>query len=165
VINVSWDDAKAYVAWLSRKTAKTYRLLSEAEREYVTRAGTTTPFWWGSSISPSQANYNGTYTYGGGSKGESRHKPVAVDVFEPNPWGLYQVHGNVREWAEDCWREEYSGGPSDGSAQTSGDCTRRVVRGGSWDRPPGFLRSATRYKHSTVRDNSFGFRLARAFGP
>jgi Sulfatase-modifying factor enzyme 1/TIR domain len=89
-INVTWDDAKAYGAWLSRKTGKTYRLLSEAEREYATRAGTTTAFWWGSSISTSQANYNGNYTLAGGAKGEFRGKTVPVDSFAPNPWGLLQ---------------------------------------------------------------------------
>ena len=115
VINVSWDDAKAYVGWLSRKTGKTYRLLSEAEREYVTRAGTTTPFWWGTSISTQQANYNGNYTYGTGATGVSRRQTVLVDSFQPNPWGLYQVHGNVWEWTEDCWHDNYSGAPSDGS--------------------------------------------------
>src|SRR5207302_6940801 len=103
VINMSWDDAKAYLAWLSRKTGKSYRLLSETEREYVTRAGRSTPFWWGPSISTSQANYNGNYTYGGGSKGEYREKTVPVASFQPNPWGLYQVHGNVWEWTEDCY--------------------------------------------------------------
>ena len=95
------------MAWLSRKTGKTYRLLSEAEREYVARAGTTTPFWWGSTISTSQANYDGNYTYGGGPKGEYRQKTVPVDSFQPNPWGLYQVHGNVWEWVEDCWNDSY----------------------------------------------------------
>jgi formylglycine-generating enzyme required for sulfatase activity len=87
VINVSWDDAKAYVRWLSRKTGKSYRLLSEAEREYVTRAGTTTPFWWGASISTQQANYNGNYAYGAEATGVSRRQTVPVDSFEPNPWG------------------------------------------------------------------------------
>jgi formylglycine-generating enzyme required for sulfatase activity len=145
VINVSWDDAKEYAAWLSRKTGKTYRLLSEAEREYVTRAGTTTPFWWGSSISTSQANYNGRFTYGGGAQGEFRQKTLPVDSFQPNPWGLYQVHGNVWNWLEDCWNESYQGAPSDGSAWTSGDCSKRVVRGGSWSSDPQLLRSAFRY--------------------
>ena len=88
VIMVHWDDAKAYATWLSRKTRKTYRLLSEAEREYVTRAGTTTAFWWGPSITPKQANYDGNFTYRGGSKGEYRRRTVLVDNFEPNPWGL-----------------------------------------------------------------------------
>ena len=87
VINVNWDDAKAYVAWLSRKTGKTYRLLSEAEREYVARAGTTTPFWWGSSISTSQANYDGNYTYGGGSKGEYRQTDDAGRLLPAEPLG------------------------------------------------------------------------------
>ena len=139
VINVNWDDAKAYVAWLSRKTGKTYRLLSEAEREYVTRAGTTTPFWWGSSISTSQANYDGNYTYGSGSKGEYRQKTMPVDSFQPNPWGLYQVHGNVWEWTEDCWNDSYNGAPTDGSAWTaaiavSGSCAAApgsAIRGSS----------------------------------
>ena len=112
VINVSWEEANAYVVWLSRKTGKTYRLLSEAEREYVTRAGTTTPFWWGASISTQQANYNGNYTYGTEAKGVSRRQTVPVDSFQPNPWGLYQVHGNVWEWTEDCWHDDYSGAPN-----------------------------------------------------
>jgi formylglycine-generating enzyme required for sulfatase activity len=104
VVCVTWDDAKAYAAWLSKKTGKTYRLPSEAEREYATRAGTTTPFWWGSAISPQQANYNGTADpyQGGGSKGEWRKATVPVDGFKANPWGLYNVHGNVWEWTEDC---------------------------------------------------------------
>jgi formylglycine-generating enzyme required for sulfatase activity len=106
VINVSWDNAKAYLKWLSAKTDNAYRLLSEAEREYVTRAGTTTPFWWGSSIAPKQANYNDNYTYAdGGTKAPltfvmPRHHTVPVDSFEPNPWGIYNVHGNVWDWTE-----------------------------------------------------------------
>src|SRR5262245_8691270 len=92
VINGNWAGGKSYVAWLSRKTGKAYRLPSKAEREYVTRAGTTTPYWWGSSITPNQANYDGNYTYGGGgSKGEYRQRTLPVDSFEPNPWGLYNV--------------------------------------------------------------------------
>jgi formylglycine-generating enzyme required for sulfatase activity len=99
VIHVSFDDAKAYVAWLSRKTGKSYRLLTDAEREYVTRAGTITTYWWGPTITPDQANYNDDYyspstTY--------RRKTVPVDSFKPNPWGLYQVHGNVWEWVDNC---------------------------------------------------------------
>jgi hypothetical protein len=88
VINVSFEDAMAYVAWLSRKTGKSYRLLSEAEWEYVTRAGTATVFWWGDTISTAQANYDGNYTFGHGGKGEYRKKTVPVNSFEPNPWGL-----------------------------------------------------------------------------
>jgi formylglycine-generating enzyme required for sulfatase activity len=162
VINVSWDDAKAYVAWLSRKTGQEYRLLSESEREYAARAGSATPFWWGSSISTSQANYDGTSTYGNGAKGEYRKKTVPVDSFQPNPFGLYQVHGNVWEWTEDCYHDSYDGAPSDGSAWTAGDCSRRVVRGGSWGFVPGFLRAAFRFWLSTDgRYDYLGFRVGR----
>jgi formylglycine-generating enzyme required for sulfatase activity len=166
VVCVNWDDAKAYAAWLSKKTGTSYRLLSEAEREYVTRAGTTTPFWWGTSITPRQANYDGNYTFGGGSKGEYRQRTVSVDSFEPNPWGLYQVHGNVWDWTEDCWNDTYQGAPTDGSARTSGDCKNRVLRGGSWDYDPRSLRSAFRARYSADdRDYDSGFRLARTLAP
>jgi formylglycine-generating enzyme required for sulfatase activity len=157
---------RAYVGWLSRKTGETYRLLSEAEREYVTRAGTTTPFWWGASISTQQANYNGNYTYGTEAKGVSRGQTVPVDSFQPNPWGLYQVHGNVWEWTEDCWHDNYSGAPSDGSAWTSGGCSDRVLRGGGWCFYPWLLRAAFRLWNSTdSRDNVVGFRLGRTLTP
>jgi formylglycine-generating enzyme required for sulfatase activity len=162
VINVSWDDAKAYAGWLSTKTGKSYRLLSEAEREYVTRAGTATPFWWGSSITPDQANYDGNYVYAGGSKGEYRQRTLPVKSFKPNPWGLYQVHGNVWEWVQDCWVDSYKDAPSDGSARATGDCARRVLRGGSWGDYPRNLRSAYRFRFSPdSRYNYLGFRLAR----
>jgi formylglycine-generating enzyme required for sulfatase activity len=165
-INVSWNDANAYLAWLSKKTGKRYRLLSEAEREYVTRAGTTTPFWWGSSISTSQANYNGNHTYADGAKGEYRLHTLPVDSFEPNPWGLYQVHGNVWEWVEDCWHTSYQGAPTNGSAWTSGDCKFRTVRGGAWNTHPLSLRAAGRYDNEPVdRGNDLGFRLARTIAP
>jgi formylglycine-generating enzyme required for sulfatase activity len=166
VINVSWDDAKAYVAWISKKTGKTYRLLSEAEREYVTRAGTTSPFWWGSSISTSQANYDGRSTYGDGPKGEFLEHTVPVDSFQPNPWGLFQVHGNLYDMVEDCYHDSYRGAPSDGSAWTSGDCGRRVVRGGSWLNIPLSLRSAFRFR-LTARDRGFnyGLRIGRTLTP
>jgi formylglycine-generating enzyme required for sulfatase activity len=156
VINVNWDDAKVYAGWLSRKTGKTYRLLSEAEREYVTRAGTTTPFWWGSSISLNQANYN-----------RNRKQTVPVDSFEANPWGLFNVHGNVWEWTEDCWNDSNQGNPGDGSARTTtGECSRRVIRGGSWLYNPQKLRAAYRSRHPTdKRDNNLGFRLARTLTP
>jgi len=166
VINVSWNDATAYAEWLSRKTGKTYRLLSEAEREYVTRAGTTTPFWWGTSISTQQANYNGTFTYGNGPKGEYRQRTLPVDSFEPNPWGLYQVHGNVWEWAQDCWHDTYAGAPSDGSASKTGDCGRRVLRGGAWYLSPRNLRAAIRDRITPgIRSSNFGFRLGRTLTP
>jgi formylglycine-generating enzyme required for sulfatase activity len=162
VINVSWNDAKSYVAWLSQSTGKAYRLLSEAEREFVTRAGTITPFWWGKSISTRQANYNGNDVYAGGSKGEYRKKTLPVDSFEPNSWGLYQVHGNVWEWIEDCLNDNYRGAPSDGSPWLTGDCSRRGLRGGSWVSSPGALRSAGRYGiKAQGRVGNVGFRVAR----
>jgi formylglycine-generating enzyme required for sulfatase activity len=164
VINVSWNDAKTYLAWLSRKTAKPYRLLTEAEREYVARAGTTTPFWWGATISTGQANYDGNYVYGDGVKGEWRRRTVPVDSFEPNPGGLYQVHGNVWEWVEDCWNESYAGAPADGSAWAAGDCTRRAMRGGSWFNKP--VDAAAREQNDAAfRYHSYGFRVARALTP
>ena len=161
VINVSWDDAKAYAEWLSQKTGKTYRLLSEAEREYVTRAGETAPFWWGSSsISSNQANYDGNYSYAGGPKGEYRGRTVPVNTFAANRWGLFNVHGNVWEWTEDCWNDSNQGNPGDGSARTTSNCREHVVRGGSWASPPGNLRAAYR-DHNVNRENKRGFRLAR----
>ena len=163
---INWHDAKAYVAWLSTKTGMQYRLLSEAEREYVTRAGTTTPFWMGSNISTSQANYNGNHTYAGGSKGEYRKKTMPVNSFQPNPWGLYQVHGNVWEWGEDCQNISYAGVPTDGSTWTNGDCSFRVIRGGSWWDNPTKLRSAERYwMKAGVRFYFVGFRVARTLTP
>jgi formylglycine-generating enzyme required for sulfatase activity len=165
-INVSWDDANAYAAWLSAKTGKTYRLPSEAEREYATRAGTTTPFWWGAVISPKQANYDGSYVYGDSPTGPYRQRTVPVDSFQPNRWGLYQVHGNVWEWTQDCWHVNYAGAPSDGSAWVFERCRYRMVRGGSWVAYPGDLRSAQRGRFAPdFRSNSHGFRLARALMP
>jgi formylglycine-generating enzyme required for sulfatase activity len=152
---VNWKDAKAYVTWLSTHTGRTYRLLSEAEREYVTRASTTTPFWWGSTVSTGQANYNaGGYDW--------RKETVAVDSFAANPWGLYNVHGNVWEWTEDCWNDKNAGNPGNGSARTSGDCGSRVLRGGSWNSIPSALRSANRVGvPPSYRSGSYGFRVAR----
>jgi formylglycine-generating enzyme required for sulfatase activity len=168
VIHVTWSNAKAYVAWLSKRTGKEYRLLSEAEREYVTRAGTQTPFWWGTSITPEQANYDGSAEpyKGGGWKGEYRHQTVPVKSFAPNPWGLYQVHGNVWEWVEDCWHHRYSGAPTDGSAVAVGECRLRPIRGGSWyDKPEG-LRSATRLNDGLSSSyGNVGFRVARTIYP
>ena len=163
VIKVNWNDAKAYAAWLSKKTGKEYRLLSEAEREYVTRAGTTAAFWWGSSISTTQANYDGNYTYNGGAKGEYRRKTLPVRSFAANPWGLYQVHGNVWEWTEDCWNSDYHSAPSDGSAWTTGalriSTSFAAARGTTFRR---ILRAARRDydTYPDDRDRVIGFRLA-----
>jgi len=162
VVGVSWEDAKAYSKWLSQKSGHAYRLLTEAEWEYAARAGSVSPFWWGISISTAQANYDGNHVYGAGKKGEYRKRTVPVDSFEPNPWGLYQVHGNVWEWCEDCWNPSYRGAPDDGSAWISGDASSRVLRGGSWLNFPVSLRSAYRLSNQPVyRNNRVGFRLAR----
>jgi formylglycine-generating enzyme required for sulfatase activity len=168
VVCVGWPDAKAYVAWLSKTTGKTYRLMSESEREYVTRAGTLTPFWWGSTITTTQANYDGTAEpYKGGKRGESRKATVPVDSFAANPWGLYNVHGNADEWTEDCWNKSNVGIPGDGRARTTGDCRSRVTRGGSFINPPNVLRSAARgafVSGSPLAGSIFniGFRVARS---
>ena len=162
VINVSWEDAQRFVAWLRQGTGHEYRLLSEAEWEYVARAGTTTPFHTGSTIATSQANYDGNYTYGNGRTGEYRKKTVLVGSFNANTFGLYDVHGNVWEWVEDCWNDSYRGAPSDGSAWERGDCRRRVLRGGSWSSRPWNLRFAYRSRYDPgVRFYKFGFRVAR----
>ena len=162
VINVTWRDAGQYVRWLSRKTGKRYRLLSESEWEYVARAGTTGPFHFGSTISTNQVNYNGNSTYGGGSKGIRRGETVSVGSFPANSFGLHDVHGNVWEWVEDCWYGDYHGAPLDGSAWvTGGNCGNRVLRGGSWYDYPRYLRSAVRYRDGPwVRDYNLGFRVA-----
>ncbi len=172
VINVSWHDARVYANWLSAKTGQTYRLLSEAEWEYAARAGTTTPFWWGSSITPEQANYRGTISYAGGSIGEYRQRTLPVDSFAPNPWGLFNVHGNVWEWTEDCWNSSNKGNPGDGTARAEGSCSSRLVRGGSLVTNPQLVRSASRSLavptirgSRTIRDGFMGFRLARMLLP
>ena len=151
VINVSWHDAQAYVRWLSEITSQTYRLLSEAEWEYAARAGTTTKYWWGDEISSDKANY-------GGGHG----KTTPVGSYAANPWKLFDVHGNVWEWVEDCWNDSYRGAPLDGSAWTTGDCSRRVLRGGSWLSTPGILRAAARdWFYPSDRYGNLGFRIAR----
>ena len=149
VIDVSWDDAKAYVRWLSGKSGQAYRLLSEAEWEYAARAGTTTAYNTGSSISKDRARYRSGRT-------------ARVGSYAPNAFGLHDVHGNVWEGVEDCWNSRYSGAPVDGSAWLRGDCGLPVVRGGSWGDYPGSIRSAYRGRNATdYRSGSFGFRVAR----
>jgi formylglycine-generating enzyme required for sulfatase activity len=164
VMRISWDDiTRQYLPWLSRRTGKTYRLLTEAEWEYVARAGTTTPFWWGASITTSQANYYGEATYGGGPTGEYRGKTVPVNSFAPNPWGLYNVHGNVWEWVQDCWNDNHSAASPDGFVRADGDCSHRVLRGGSWYGYPRVLRAAYRISlASAFRYDFWGFRVARS---
>ena len=162
-INVSWDDAQTYVKWLSRITGKDYRLLSEAEYEYAARAGTETAYPWGDDIKlagKAMANCDGC-----GSQWDNK-QTAPVGSFAANRFGLYDMVGNVWEWTEDCGNDNYQGAPTDGSAWTSGECSRRVVRGGSWDYDPGVLRSADRGRYVTVlRLNLLGFRVARTLTP
>ncbi len=168
VVCVNWHDAKAYAAWLSNQTNHDYRLLTEAEWEYACRAGTGGPFWWGSSITTAQANYDGNYVYkGGGGKGEWRKSTVPAGHFAANPWGLYNVHGNAWEWCEDVWHDTYNGAPADGSAWLQGgDAATRVLRGGSWNSNPRYLRSAFRVRITPEnRDWNLGLRVARTLTP
>jgi formylglycine-generating enzyme required for sulfatase activity len=152
IVNVTWWEAKAYLQWLSAKAKANYRLLTEAEREYATRAGTTTAFWWGKTIATADANYNGTRT-------------VPVQSFKPNAFGLYQVHGNVWEWVEDCWIDSYQRAPSDGSA-VGGGCSYHTQRGGSWNENGKWLRSASRRSFGSNQSaNDVGFRVARSLAP
>ena len=165
VVCVSWNDAQAYIAWLNQSSGQTYRLLSEAEREYAARGGSQSAFWWGDSINTAQANYHGTSpSYNGSPKGEWREATVPVNSFSPNPFGLYNVHGNVWEWVQDCWHGNYTGAPTDGSAWTTAclDSNYRVLRGGSWGSGPAYLRSANRFGYAPDnRDSGSGLRLAR----
>ena len=159
-INVSWDDAQNYVAWLSRITGKTYRLLSEAEYEYAARAGRQTVYPWGDDLGRNNANCDGC----GGQWGRKQTAPVGS--FAANGFGLYDMVGNVWEWAEECYHDNYNGAPADGTAWTGGDCYTRVVRGGSWVNGPQNLRSASRNRSSTDgRSGDLGFRVGRTLTP
>ncbi len=168
VINVSYHDVKQYTDWLSRKTGKDYRLLSEAEWEYAARGQTKTsdqssPFYTGATINYRQANYDANFTYGSGQQGAYRQKTTDVGSFPKNAFGLYDMHGNVWEWVQDCYRPSYEGAPTDGSPVTSGPCNLRILRGGAWNYYPKLLRSAYRYATPPdVRLNNFGFRVARS---
>ena len=184
VINVSWEDAQAYVRWLSKETGAEYRLLSESEWEYAARAGTETRYWWGDRIGQHRANCEGC-----GSLWDDE-QTAPVGSFSPNAFGLYDMHGNVWEWVEDCWKWSYDGVPADGSAWESVNWhigiiedldlgltderareygswfSFRVLRGGSWYNKPRYLRSAYRGRGSTdVRSLYIGFRVARTLTP
>ena len=179
VINVNWEDAQRFIEWLREATGERYRLLSEAEWEYVARAGTGTARYWGESktgqcrhangADRTAKRYNDRWTVANCDDGHYRTAPVGT--FTANQFGLHDVHGNVWEWVQDCWNGSYAGAPTDGSAWVRGDCTRRVVRGGSWYNLPRDLRSANRegvnYGDRVMkvgfgwRFKSVGFRVAR----
>lgn len=158
VVCVSWHDAKAFVAWLSTKAGTQYRLLSEAEFEYAQRAGTKTPFWWGSSADPARAQYE----IGQGSYSQGWRGTIPAEQLSPNSWGFLNISGNAAEWVEDCWHARHPSQPTDGAARISADCSNRVIRGGGWTYSATMLRSS-------ARDNAragaayvdVGFRVAR----
>ena len=176
VINVSWKDAQAYVRWLSEETGEAYRLLSEAEWEYVARAGTRTARYWGereagqcryaNGADRTAKRYNDSWTVAECDDGHYRTAPVGS--YAANGFGLHDVLGNVWEWTGDCWNGSYAGAPSNGGAWERGDCDLRVRRGGSWSSTPWYLRSANRFR-DTVGNRSYvyglGVRLARTLTP
>ena len=148
-VNVSWHDAHAYVEWLSETSLHEYRLPSEAEWEYAARAGTTTTRYWGEEKTGEYAHVDQRGT-------------APVGTLKPNAFGLHDMLGNVWEWVEDCWHDNYEGAPLDGSAWTSGDPYYRVVRGGCWVSRPSIVSSVDRVRvDATVRDNRYGFRVVR----
>ena len=171
VVCVSWEDAQAYAAWLSRAIGEDYRLLSESEWEYVARAGTETARYWGEGEEGQCRYANGMDASTdpddwrtGCHDGHARTSPVGR--YETNGFGLHDVLGNVYEWVEDCWNRIYFGAPRDGSAWTSGNCRLRVLRGGSWNDRPWSLYSAYRYVGTTsLRSDDVGFRVARTLTP
>ena len=165
VETVSWDDAVLFCQKLSQRTGKSYRLPSEAEWEYACRAGTKTPFSFGDNITPDLVNYNGNYPYKSAPKGKYREQTTDVETFTPNSFGLYDMHGNVLEWCEDDWHENYINAPTDGSAwnSRSGNNTK-TLRGGSWYSDARFCRAAARNGGSRdFRRSNFGFRVVSSF--
>jgi len=163
VENISWNNAQEFCQKLSDKTGKKYRLPSETEWEYACRAGTTSSFYFGETISTDQANHDGIYIFGKGKKWVYLQKTTPVGSFSANKFGLYDLHGNVWEWCEDVWHENYENAPKDGSSWNDNHSqnSRRVVRGGSWDYAPKYCRSAYRsWNYADACDNGIGFRLA-----
>lgn len=161
VIGVTWDEAQHYAAWLSAMTGKTYRLLDEAEYEYAARAGTTTAYPWGNDVGQGNTDCNGC-----GTRWDNK-TPAPVGSFSPTAFGLYDMVGNVWEWTQDCWHNDYTDAPTDGSAwMAGGDCTKHPVRGGSYVSDPSYIISAGRWGYrSDGRFDSVGFRVARTLGP
>jgi formylglycine-generating enzyme required for sulfatase activity len=164
VEKVSWEDAVEFCDRLSRHTKRQYRLPSEAEWEYACRAGTTTPFHFGETITTDLANYNGKSTYGDGVEGINRGETTEVGSFGvANNFGLYDMHGNVWEWCQDSWHSNYKGAPTDGSAWLDNEesSNRKLLRGGSWYNTPENCRSAYRYYNNldNTYNGNIGFRV------
>jgi formylglycine-generating enzyme required for sulfatase activity len=155
VTDLDWDDTKSYLVWLSQKTGKTYRLPSESEWEYVARAGTSTTYPWGRTVEKDKANCLGCTS-------DPVKKAIDTGSFPPNSFGVYDMAGNAAEWVEDCWSDNYRGAPTDGSAWTRPQCRERVLRGGSFNNDPRYVRSAARFKYDhDVRFYTNGFRVVR----
>ncbi|MBW4554394.1 MAG: SUMF1/EgtB/PvdO family nonheme iron enzyme [Trichormus sp. ATA11-4-KO1] len=161
VEQVSWDDAVEFCEKLSQKTGKTYRLPSEAEWEYACRAGTNTPFYFGETINTDLVNYDGNFPYGSAPKGEYRQQTTDVGKFPPNSFGLYDIHGNVWQWCQDVYNENYQGAPTDGSAWLNGkEKNINVLRGGSWVNGARYCRSPFRVKYACANSPYYvGFRV------
>lgn len=156
VVGVSWEDARAYAAWLSQQTGRRYRLPSEAEWEYAARAGTQSSFWWGYALEPGRA-----VCFDCGSQWDNR-STAPVKRFAPNPFGLYDTAGNVMEWVADCYVAGYAGAPTEGSARIAGECATRVARGGAFNKPSSSMRSYVRARFAPQTQlNMLGFRVAR----
>jgi formylglycine-generating enzyme required for sulfatase activity len=169
-IFATWTEAQLYVDWLKRKTAQPYRLLSESEWEYAARGCRTlkcayAPFWFGA-IKPELADYDSRRSYDGSPKAAALLKTVPVDNGSPNPFGLYNMLGNVRQWTQDCWNPTLAASPSNGAPVLSGDCTARATRGGSWADDPAKLRASARdYESVDEGSERIGFRVARDLSP
>jgi len=156
VMNISWYETQPYVEWLSKKTGHTYRLPTEAEWEFAARGGTTTEFWWGDKVGENLANCRDCKSQW------SKKGSAPVGSFAPNPFGLYDVHGNEWEWLEDCWNPTHEGAPGDGSARMDGNCDLRVMRSGSWYYFSKNIRSAWRFKNDArVKSYGIGMRVMR----
>jgi formylglycine-generating enzyme required for sulfatase activity len=155
VTNVSWSDAKQFVAWLAGATRKPYRLPSEAEWEYAARGGTQTKYWWGDQFQSGMANCRNC------NEAPGAEQPIKVGSFKPNPLGLYDMGGSVDQWVEDCWHKNYQGAPADGSAWVEGECGSHVIRSGSWKNDAQYVRPSNRDSYDTnVRYPTHGFRVA-----
>jgi formylglycine-generating enzyme required for sulfatase activity/class 3 adenylate cyclase len=155
VTNVSWSDAKQFVAWLAGATRKAYRLPSEAEWEYAARGGTQTKYWWGDQFEPGIANCKNCTDIA------ATEQPIKVGSFKPNPFGLYEMGGGVDQWVEDCWHKNYQGAPADASPWLEGECPSHVIRSGSWKNDARYVRPSSRDSYDTnVRYPTHGFRVA-----